>query len=112
MALSRLAVPLSLDPKFNENSTRFDLAQLAEIKADRDDFYVVRDDCGSLTTRSDGTERVLHRDETLMVAGCAVDVEQFTPVGQRVTVNAKTLLALFSILNYFGFLNQYVDFSG
>ena len=64
--------------KFNENSAKFDQMQPAEIEADPDGFYVVRHDSGRLTTRSDGAERPLN-DETLMVAGCTFDVEQFNP---------------------------------
>lgn len=64
--------------KLNEDTTEFDRVLPAEIEADADGFYVVCHDGGRLTTRSDGAERPLN-DETLTIAGCTFDVEQFNP---------------------------------
>lgn len=64
--------------KFNENSTEFDRVLPAEIEADPDAAYVIREADGTLRLHVGGGVEVV-RDETLTLAGVEFNREQFDP---------------------------------
>lgn len=64
--------------KFNENTTEFDRVLPAEIEADPDAAYVIREADGMLRLHAGGGVEIV-RDETLTLAGVEFNQEQFDP---------------------------------
>ena len=64
--------------KFNEDTTEFDRVLPAEIEADPDAAYVIREADGTLRLHAGGGVEIV-RDETLTLAGVEFNQEQFDP---------------------------------